>query len=593
MKKSKKVIALLLAVAMVSTMALTGCKSKENNAASTTEPTATQAAADDTAATATPTVEAKYDGDTGFDIGDVETYDILWESNFQGFDNWESPVAQKITEMTGVKLNFIMATGDYNEQVALMLAGGDYPDLMLAQSDTLATLVNAGVTVDLSAMIDKYGPNIKKFYGDYYKRLSYSVDNPAIYGFGVGTQYTDQAEGIYWNSAFWLQLGVIKELGYPQIKTLDQFEDALVKYKTAHPKYDGQDTIGLTLVTSDGWRYLISLTNPSYYSAGKPDNGEWYVDDTKGEVRYHYREESDKDYFKWLNKLYNEGILDPESFTQTYDEYIAKISSGRVLGLIDGYWEFSSACDALTAAGKNDRTYMPFAVTQKEGEVYPANWSDGGISSGGIIVTNKCKNPEKIVNFFNYLASDDGQVLREWGIKDVNYTVSADGTRVRNPEDVKRDLADPYKYLSETGVKVYRSLYWCLQGRGYTLADGQPLNSEDSSSTIAAFTAEQKEALAAYGYNDFTDAIPKPELFPKRIYGSMSSYSPSTEELQTILTNAGDYRLPDITNAVLGSEADFDANWATFMKHLDDTGLSKVEAEATQVYQNRLKAWGN
>ena len=38
-------------------------------------------------------------------------------------------------------------------------------------------------------------------------------------------------------------------------------------------------------------------------------------------------------YFKKLNEEYQKGIVDPESFTQTYDEYISKLSTGRVLGM--------------------------------------------------------------------------------------------------------------------------------------------------------------------------------------------------------------------------------------------------------------------
>lgn len=40
-------------------------------------------------------------------------------------------------------------------------------------------------------------------------------------------------------------------------------------------------------------------------------------------------------YFKKLNEEYQKGIVDPESFTQSYDEYISKLSTGRVLGMID------------------------------------------------------------------------------------------------------------------------------------------------------------------------------------------------------------------------------------------------------------------
>ena len=57
-------------------------------------------------------------------------------------------------------------------------------------------------------------------------------------------------------------------------------------------------------------------------------------------------------YFQKLNEEYQKGIVDPESFTQTYDEYIAKLSTGRVLGMIDQWWDFAyTAGDAIKQAG--------------------------------------------------------------------------------------------------------------------------------------------------------------------------------------------------------------------------------------------------
>ncbi len=588
MRRVKKSLALMLAAVMLCSTALTGCGSKENDKK-------TDAAVNDAGGTeADKSAEADGEaqaGDTGFDIGEVEEFTIFWPEVKPDHDNWESLVAQKITEKTGVKLKFIFPVGDYQQQLSMLLAGGDYPDLICTKEDALTTLVQANAVIDLEPYIDKYGPNIKDFWGeDLYPRLRYSKENPAIYSFGTGERYSDPAPGINWNNGFFLQNAVLKELGYPEIKTLQQFEDALVAYKEKNPKIDGQDTIGLTLVTADGWRYLISLTNPAYYTAGQPDNGEWSVDEAAGTVKMHYRTGQDKEYFKWLNHLVDIGILDPESFTQTYDEYIAKVSSGRVLGLIDGYWEFSQGIEALKASEKFERLYMGFPVTQKEGMVYPTNWSDGKCRQGGIVITDNCKNPEKIVNFFNYLASEEGQVLREWGVEGVNWNWE-EGQRVRNPEDVARDMEDSTKYISESGVKCYRVLYWLLWGNGAVLSDGTPLNSENAEVTIATFSDAEKETLAAYGQSEFTGIFPASTEFPVRKYGSMASYSPLTEETQVAWTKCQSYILPDIAAAILAKPADFDAKWDEFMDHLKKAGIEQVEAEVTQVYQDRLEMW--
>jgi putative aldouronate transport system substrate-binding protein len=91
---------------------------------------------------------------------------------------------------------------------------------------------------------------------------------------------------------------------------------------------------------ADDWRYLITVTNPAVFATGGPDDGEWYIDSTTKKAVLHHTRPEEKEYFRWLNHMYHSGLLDKESFVQKYDQYQAKISSGRVVGLIDAKWEY-------------------------------------------------------------------------------------------------------------------------------------------------------------------------------------------------------------------------------------------------------------
>lgn len=44
-------------------------------------------------------------------------------------------------------------------------------------------------------------------------------------------------------------------------------------------------------------------------------------------------------YFQKLNEEYQKGMIDTEFATQIYDEYISKLSTGRVLGMCDQWWD--------------------------------------------------------------------------------------------------------------------------------------------------------------------------------------------------------------------------------------------------------------
>ena len=126
-----------------------------------------------------------------------------------------------------------------------------------------------------------------------------------------------------------LQHAVLKELGYPQIKTLEDYENALRAYMKKYPTINGQKTIGLSLLI-DTWQWYIDLSNPGNYTIGYPDDGQWIVDSNLN-ARYKFLDPEIFQYYKWLNKLNAEGLLDPESFTQKEDVWKSKIASGRVL----------------------------------------------------------------------------------------------------------------------------------------------------------------------------------------------------------------------------------------------------------------------
>src|SRR5690554_143612 len=251
------------------------------------------------------------------------------------YENMESLVGRKITELTGVRLQMEYPVGDVQQKIALMIASGDYPDLIYFKATEGAKLIQAGALLKLDLYIEKYGENIKKLYGEYLNRLRFSLQDPHIYGLGsmgVGGKEFDPSVG------FQLQHAVVMELGYPRLKTLKDLEKALLTYIQKYPVIDGQETIGLSLLADD-WRFMISVTNPAFYATGAPDDGEYYIDPKTYQAVLHHTRPEEKEYFRWLNHMNHIGLLDPESFVQKYDQYLVKIASGRVLALADAKWQ--------------------------------------------------------------------------------------------------------------------------------------------------------------------------------------------------------------------------------------------------------------
>ncbi|PQP91386.1 extracellular solute-binding protein, partial [Paenibacillus sp. AR247] len=203
--------------------------------------------------------------------------------------NWnkmQDEVGKEITKKTGVTINAEYAvSGAGTDKISLMAASGDYPDFIFAKGD-VDKLVEAGAMIDLTDLIDKYAPNLKKVYGKYMNRLPYSNEDKSIYVLptngAVDQQYFDAGGG------FEIQNAVLKELGYPEVKTVKDFENVLQQYKDKHPTIDGKPTIPLTL-DADDWRIMITVTNPAFLTTGAPDDGEYFINPETNEAQLHYK----------------------------------------------------------------------------------------------------------------------------------------------------------------------------------------------------------------------------------------------------------------------------------------------------------------
>ncbi|MGM7724431.1 ABC transporter substrate-binding protein [Metabacillus sp. Hm71] len=500
------------------------------------------------------------------------------------WDNMESPVSKKVMKETGVTLSAEFDVGGGEQKIPLMAASGEYPDLILPKGSA-GTLVDAGALIDLTDLIEKHAPNLKKIYGDYFNRLKWSNEDQSIY-----ILPTSPVDHTYWTpgNGFMLQHEVVKELGYPEIRTVKDFENAIRKYKEKHPTIDGQPTLGLSLLADD-WRIMISTTNPAFYATGASDDGEFYINPETYEATMHYRRAEEKEYFRWLNHMNAEGLLDPESFVQKYDQYLAKISSGRVLGLIDADWEVADAQRALKEAGKHERMHGMYPVTLTE-EYKHHNFQDTGYLGGwGIGISVDCEDPVRAIKFLDYLASEEGQILQQWGIEGEHYDI-VDGKRVI-PEEEMNERNNNANYVKETGIGVLKG-FAPSYGDGVTDSTGQTYTIANPDQIKDSYTDVEKEVLSNYGVEMWKDLYPQKEEFPVKPWGAAYNIPVKAgSDLELIMQKCLDIVKKRIPEAILAKPEDFDKVWKNFMKDLEKAGVEEAEKEYTKLIKDRVELW--
>ena len=566
----RKVVSLMLVSAMVAGM-LAGCGSDSGSSkgGSSTE---TGSAA-----------EASSSGETADDADDKSPITFEYFNADDKNGNWDNPVAKAITEATGVTLDVsypVASQGDAKEDIALMIANDEYPDMIYAKGSA-TDLYQAGALIDMTDLIEKYGPNIKKMYGAEMEKLKWSQDDPGIYQLSyAGVNQKTLTTG----GSCQIQWAALKENDYKYPKTLDEYEKMIKSYLAAHPKTeDGLDMIGITMSASD-WHWMITLGNPAGLIAdASPDNGQWIIDD---EYNVHYKHVTDeeKEYFKWLCRMYNEGILDPNFATQTDDDYIAKVASGRVVAITDAEWHYSQCEATLVADGKVDQTYVGLPVTLREDQVEKALLYQGTTVGWGIGITKSCEDPVRAIKFLDYLCSDEGQILYHWGIEGENYFLDDDGQPYRTDEEVAKAQSDP-DYAKNTGIDNYTG--FPIYGTGSYSEDGFPYTPTTKESVIANYNTAEKEGCEAMGFEMLTDMFAQPEEFDLLPYSALWAYQQPQElaEKQTILDEIA---WPGLVKCVTGTEDEFDANWESMVQELTDNGLADAEEAMTEFLATKL-----
>ena len=535
--KRRKLISVLLAATMMAAM-FAGCGS---DAASTD-------------------AKENADGADSTEAGGVKEFTAFFAVPGSEIND-DNEIQQIIADKTGVKVKETWLTGQTAEEaVGMMITGGELPDFICGGSGQ-SQLYDADVLVALDDYLDDY-PNIKNFFTQQqWDQLR--QDDGHIYWIPQFSNIKGEEKVCTHNDeAFWIQARVLKWADYPEIRTMDQYFDLIERYNEANPTMeDGTENIPYTILCDD-WRYFC-LENAPQFLDGYPNDGSCIVDpETLTVIDYNTTDTAVK-YFQKLNEEYQKGIVDPESFTQTYDEYIAKLSTGRVLGMIDQWWDFAyTAGDAIKQAGLDAQgcDYIPLPITIDESVKNQWHCSGGVLNvSDGLVITTSCEDVEAALQFVDDLLSQDIHNLRFWGVEGVDYNVDDNGEFYRTEEQRTRAVDTAYK-ASHTCTYSYFPQY------SGTSDDGINANKPDGQANefFDGLNDDVKEAFSAYGAETYVDMIGTNEApgawYPMWSYSN--SFTTDTEGGMA-WNKIGEIKHEYLPQVVMAK--DFDAAWAEYM----------------------------
>lgn len=536
MKKTRKFIASLLVLVM--TVLLVACGKSGSDKGADSQDKAKDTKTTSQTSQSTDTKETS-SGDQ--DVDDVIpeetiTLDVYTQlANYSGEQiGW---FAQVMKEKFNVVLN-IIREGDGT--FVTRMESGNLGDIVVfgSDGDQYQQAIQAGLLLDWEEndLLGKYGSYIKEHMQTALEKNRGISPDGKLYGFGhnVGTSATDYEPFFYKPDIRW---DLYKKLGYPEINTLEDFIDVLEKMVELEPTSDtGGKTYAVSMFPDwDGDMVMIVKSTGALYGYDEFGFGLYHA------VRQEY-EPCLKEggiylrCLKFYNELYQRGLLDPDSMTQTYDEMIEDYQTGAAFfNIFD--WMASGAYNTPTHL-EQGKAMLPLAAKDQTNITYGLN-----IYGGNRIWTigAHTEYPELCMTIINWLSTPEGAMTMYWGPKGVIWDYDDQGRPYLTElgeaclADGNTEMTNGYSGTYTDGISRINNETWAKASRNFDAANGDPYNY----TLWETYLENQKISEIEQDWRDFTGALSDDEYLEKNGHiavavGTQYSPTPKSDELQTI-----------------------------------------------------------
>ncbi|GHU73740.1 hypothetical protein AGMMS49992_13350 [Clostridia bacterium] len=334
-------------------------------------------------------------------------------------------VTNAIRDRLGITMDVISDSGmDLNIQLNAMIASDDLPDIIVAMTpEQRNLLLDNEVILPLDGLLDQYGGEIankaagvtmleysRKYYGDAEQLFFINLRAGEDINAGIPTV----APFIRWD--------IYKSIGAPPIADLDSMLDVLKQMQDAYPvTEDGRKVYAISGCLADaGWNTFSLTAAEAFYGYRKLDNYGLAGVKTSDVSQYiNFMADADSptwELFKYFNKAYQMGILDPDSVTMKYDQWAEKIQAGQVLYTPFGWF---ANVPIMNDEGKY---FLPAKFDEFLNDSFTCSYaySQGQIAYA---ISAKSKHPEKAMELLNYAWSYEGAYTFVNGIQGTDWDV--------------------------------------------------------------------------------------------------------------------------------------------------------------------------
>lgn len=356
---------------------------------------------------------------------------------------FEKLMSEKLNRDVVIEYELIPGS-EYGEKAALLFATGDFGDLIgIPFLFDYSKAANEGFLLDIAPYKDLI-PN----YWEYMEKTSSGIASVTdseghVYNIReLGLPRFPEDSGMLPQNLSMYRADIFEEHGIKIPETLDEVYDAAKKLKEIYPD---------VYPINSRWNDLRSLFCANHVRNDIYWNGEEYV--------LGLYEEGYKDAITFANKLYSEGLLDPEYITDDDDMLKSKEMNDKTFIMLADWFTTPGEFTRLSTTGQVFAAAL-LPSNPKYGEKawqYVENVNQISVNAfSGMAINADTKDPEGLLEFLNHCFDDDVIRLITWGIEGDSYTLDENG-QPRFVDDIL-NADDPWSKADEYGMRASKNM---------------------------------------------------------------------------------------------------------------------------------------
>lgn len=559
----KRILSFLLAVSLLSGIALTSCSTDKDNVKTSSNGGDKTSGDKSGNSVDTPTPAGVNEFPFSAEPIDLKFVRLCWSGEFQDSDQmWKWKDYAKKTNMN-VSFDEYPIT-DYQETLKLKLTTGDLPDAyyqMIFTPEQIFENGQNGNLIPLNDLIDQYAPNIKKLFdSDPSVKKSVTMPDGNIYSLPwVAEDKLDASVRTYVNE------GIAKELGMAVPQTIDELTKFMQgmkeKYPESYPLVMPKGNEGIVLDAFSGAWGLgnAGMQGMTMHTDLGPD----------GKVRFYKSTDEYKAMLKQFADWYKQGLVHPELFT-TMD-----VAKWQNLGSKNQVGVFSWVSPSYVG---NEDVYNNFkGVSQFKGPNgdQVMSWVDAAVrGTWSFMITKENKYPIETIKWVDYWYSKEAAIYTQIGVEGETYAKNADG---------KYEFIGEAKKAYDDGKKQYKVLgHYGGFEPGIAGMDFTPEEKKMIEDITNPEGIRKEDQFRVDDLKDYEKYIPS-DIWPLFV-----ANDDEAEELSVIASELTTY-LNEMRDKFITGALDIDKEWDRYLKDLEKINVKKY-TEIRQAQYDRYKA---